>query len=726
MPQVMHALEASRGRTLERLRRVIVLALLLPTLAYVAVTAWLYADSFAQARAGLDRTARIGQEHALKLFDTNEMLLQRMLDLLGTREDGELLARGPELHTALRRMTADLPQVQGLYVNGADGRMVTSSVVDPPRRDIDFRDREWFVAHREARTPVFVTEQLTSRSTGEPFFDMSRRRNDLQGRFLGVVNVSLRPQYLTDFWRELGTSMAGLRVAVVRADGRVVARWPGGVAPGNDVVAAEHPLMRAIASGRRSGEVDGPSLAEGTERLRAFRRLGEYPLYLVASVDREVVLTGWRRQATLLALLAFPVSGGFAWLAWLAMRHTREELDAVQRLEDERAQRQRIELALLQSQKLEAMGRLTGGVAHDFNNLLMVVNSNLYLHRRLRPDVAASPQLAAIERAVGSGSKLTRQLLAFARKQALLPERVQLQERLPALMDLLRPLLGSGIELHCEVAEDTRPVELDAAEFELALINLAVNARDAMDGSGRLEISARNASAGEAGGGVDGEFVVIETLDSGPGISPAIADRVFEPFFTTKPIGHGTGLGLSQVQALCQGAGGFARIETKPGRGALVRLFLRAGLAPVVTEPAPVQRPRDLRGRLLLVEDNEAVAQATRDILESMGCTVECVDGGEAALRRLGDGSRVDVVLSDIEMAGAVDGITLATTLTQRADAPPVILMTGYAVRLEQAVREQLEVLPKPCSPDMLADAVAKALARRRGGAVPTTDTAAA
>lgn len=727
MPQVVQALESSRGRTLERLRRVIVMALLLPTLAYVAVSAWLYYDAFAQARAGLDRTARIGQEHALKLFDTNEMLLQRMLDLVGTQDDAALLARSPALHAALRRMSGDLPQVQGLYVNGADGRMVASSVVDPPRRDIDYTDREWFAAHREARTPVFVTEQLISRTTREPFFDMSRRRNDAQGRFAGVVNVSLRPQYLTDFWRELGTSMAGLRVAVVRDDGRLVARWPGGVSAGNDVVPDNHPLMRAIAAGRRAGEVDGRSLSEGAERLRAFRRLGEYPLFLVASVEREVVLAGWRRQATLLALLAFPVSGGFAWLAWLAMRHTREELDAVQRLEEERAQRQRIELALLQSQKLEAMGRLTGGVAHDFNNLLMVVNSNLYLHRRLRPEVAESPQLAAIERAVGSGAKLTRQLLAFARKQALLPERVQLQERLPALMDLLRPLLGSGIELTCNVAEDTRPVELDAAEFELALINLAVNARDAMDGSGRFAISARNAFPGEAGADVEGDFVVIETLDSGPGIPPSIAERVFEPFFTTKPIGHGTGLGLSQVQALCQSTGGFARIDTGPGRGARVSLFLRPGLAPARSEPAPVPRTRDLRGRLLLVEDNDAVAQATREILESMGCAVERIGSGEAALQRLAAADPpVDVVLSDIELPGTVDGIALATTLMRQSGAPPVILMTGYAVRLEQAVREQLEVLPKPCSPDMLADAIAKALARRRGGTVPTADAAAA
>lgn len=198
MPQVAHALAASHRRTLERLRAVIVLALVLPAVAFAAVSVWLYQDTLAQSRRALDRNARIAQEHALKLFDTNEMLMQRMLDLLGTASDAELLPRSTELHHQLARMAAELPQVQGLFVNGADGRMVASSVINPPRRDVDYSDREWFIAHRERREPVFVTEQLQSRANGEAFFDMSRRRHSVDGSFNGVVNVSLKPEYLTD------------------------------------------------------------------------------------------------------------------------------------------------------------------------------------------------------------------------------------------------------------------------------------------------------------------------------------------------------------------------------------------------------------------------------------------------------------------------------------------------------------------------------------------------
>jgi signal transduction histidine kinase/ActR/RegA family two-component response regulator len=712
------ALGLSRQRTLARLRAVIVLAILLPSVAFAVVATYLYHQEFRDARLQLDRGARIAQEHALKLFETNEMLLQRMLDLLGDAPDAELLARSEDVHRQLQRMADDLPQVQGLFTHGADSRSLGNSRVHPPPRQIDYSDREWYRAHRAGGSGLYITEALVSRSTGEPAFDMSRRRTLRDGTFAGSVHVSLRPRYLTDFYQELAAASPGLRTFVMRSDGHVLARWPEQAGePAR--VPGDTPLMRLIAAGRTSGEDDGVSPFDGVDRLRSFRALVKYPVVVVAALDRSIVIADWQRRCALLAWFVFPTALGFAWMAWLTLRRTREELDALQRLEDERARRQRVELALMQSQKLEAMGRLTGGVAHDFNNLLMVVNSNLYLHRRLRPDVADSTQLAAIERAVGSGAKLTRQLLAFARKQALVPERIVLQERLPALLDLLRPLLGSAIALSCEVSADTGPIEVDAAELELALINLAVNAKDAMRGSGRLDIRARNAVADDLTAGA-GAFVVLEVLDTGPGFDPAALGHAFEPFFTTKPLGQGTGLGLSQVQALCHSAGGSAHVDTRPGGGARVRLYFKRSSAPAEGGRDERRVAHDLHCRLLLVEDNDAVGQATRELLESMGCTVQRADSGEAALRHIdAHPGQIDVVLSDIEMPGEIDGIGLAAQLLQRDPPVPVVLMTGYAVRLEQAVRQRLDVLPKPCSPTMLADALGKALARAEAARVP-------
>jgi signal transduction histidine kinase/ActR/RegA family two-component response regulator len=701
----------SHRRTLARLRAVIVLAILLPTLAFAAVATYLYTQEFRDARLRLDRGARIAQEHALKLFETNEMLLQRMLDLIGTMPDADVLAHGEEVHERLRRMAADLPQVQGLFIHGADSRSLGNSRVHPPPRQIDYSDREWYHAHRAGNAAVFVTEAIVSRATGEPAFDISRRRVFDDGTFAGSVHVSLRPRYLTDFYQELAATSPGLRTFLMRTDGPVLARWPEHA--GEPLkVPADAPLLRKIAAGHTNGEDEGVSPFDGVDRLRSFLTLEKYPVAVVAALDREIVIADWQRRCVLLASFVFPTAFGFAWMAWLTLRRTREELDALQRLDDERARRQRVELALMQSQKLEAMGRLTGGVAHDFNNLLMVVNSNLYLHRRLRPDVADSTQLAAIERAVGSGAKLTRQLLAFARKQALLPERIVLQERLPALLDLLRPLLGSSIALSCDVSADTGPIEVDAAELELALLNLAVNAKDAMRGSGRLDIRARNAVADDLMSAA-GTFVLLEVLDTGPGFDAAAIGRAFEPFFTTKPLGQGTGLGLSQVQALCHSAGGSAHIDSRPGGGARVRMYFKRSAAPEDAGRDERRVAHDLHCSVLLVEDNAAVEQATRELLESMGCTVHCAGSGEAALGYLDShAGPIDAVLSDIEMPGEIDGIGLAAQLLQRDPPVPVVLMTGYAVRLEQAVRQRMDVLPKPCSPTMLADALGKALAR--------------
>ncbi len=260
-------LGVSRLRALARLRAVIVLAILLPSAAFAAVAVYLYQQEFRDARLRLDRGARIAQEHALKLFETNEMLLQRMLDALGNAADTELLARSDELHLRLQRMAADLPQVQGLFVHGADSRSLANSRVHPPPRQIDYSDREWYRAHRSGGAAVFVTEALVSRSTGEPAFDMSRRRTLDDGSFAGTVHVSLRPRYLTDFYRELAAASPGLRAFMIRSDGQVLARWPDGAGEANSI-SSDSSLMRKIAAGQASCDDEGTSPFDGVYRLR--------------------------------------------------------------------------------------------------------------------------------------------------------------------------------------------------------------------------------------------------------------------------------------------------------------------------------------------------------------------------------------------------------------------------------------------------------------------------
>ena len=693
---------SSRSRALTRLRAAMALAVVVPLAALVVAAALLYRQAFDNARQDLDSATRIAQEHAQKMLETNEMLLERMLDLFGDGTDAELLARGAELHERMKAMTRDLPQVQGFFSIGANGRMLATNRAYPPPRHIDFSDRDFLAAHRSGTGPrVHITGHLVSRVTGEAFFDMSRRRVRADGSYAGTVNIALYPDYLTRFWGDIGTTMPGLVALLVHANGKLIARHPGGV-PGAAALAPEHPMMRQIAAGSTRGSFEVVSPFDQRPRLGEFRKIGDYPVYIAMGFDRSTVLGAWLRRAAWLALFAIPLSLALAWAAWVAIRRTRSEFDAAERLEAESQRRRNAELALVEAQKLEALGRLAGGVAHDFNNLLMIVQSSAFLIRR--DPRHAGQALDAVDRAVGSGSRLTRQLLALSGRQALAPERVVLQERLPALTALARAALPASVELAVQVDPGTEPIFVDPAELEIALVNLAVNARDAMETGGRLDISARNALPGEAMEG-EGRYVVVEVADTGSGIDEALIDQVVEPFFTTKAAGHGTGLGLTQVKALVESGGGRMRIDNRPGGGARVRLYFRpagsAAASPRGTAPAPV---RELGLSVLLVEDNRDVAQTTGAVLESLGCAVRHAANAAEALKAMGEAG-FDVVLSDIEMPGGMDGIALASRIAARA---PVVLMSGYTSRIERARSLGLTVLAKPCSAVALRDALAK------------------
>lgn len=385
-----------------------------------------------------------------------------------------------------------------------------------------------------------------------------------------------------------------------------------------------------------------------------------------------------------------------------AVRGANEEMH--ERVRAALAEAEKAHQAVLQNQRLEALGQLTGGVAHDFNNLLMVVSNYTHLLRARRPELAGTQEVAGIERAVSTGTKLTRQLLAFARRQPVRPEPLDLRVRLPEIASLLKASLGSRITLTCEVEGDTAAILVDPAEFELALINLAVNARDAMPEGGSLRVGARNAGDGR---------VCVDVADSGKGIPPELMEKVFDPFFTTKPVGHGTGLGLSQVYGLARQAGGDARIESVEGQGTRVLLLFPAldGVQAAAGE-SPVQAPAPTHaGRtLLLVEDNAELAAVTSQVLQSAGFAVTRAESGDAARRLLAGGSRFDIVLSDVRMPGELDGIALARWLREHHPALPVVLMTGYSAELAQARGLGLQVLPKPSAPAALLEALAREL----------------
>ncbi len=400
---------------------------------------------------------------------------------------------------------------------------------------------------------------------------------------------------------------------------------------------------------------------------------------------------------------------------------TRDRETINRRLEIEVKERRHAETALRQAQRMEAIAHLTGGIAHDFNNLLTVVSGNAELMRDNAADDTVRRRAAAIVRASERGERLTRQLLASTRPHTPRSEPVDLRERTREIADMLSRSLRSDIAVSVEMPRDLWPAAIDPAEFELALLNIAVNARDAMPHGGEFRMTAGNLArkAGDpAGGGLVGEFIAVTLTDTGSGMKPEVLAHAFEPYFTTKEEGVGSGLGLSQVYSFARESRGAATIESAPGKGASVTLLLPRASVAAVAAPRPgaaVARPA--AARILFVEDDREVAQVTAELLRDIGYEAVEAHDGEAALSALERDPAIALVLSDIVMPGRVSGLDLARALRERRPELPVLLATGYSEYGAAAAGEGFALAPKPYRREALAAAIRAALERAQTAA---------
>jgi PAS domain S-box-containing protein len=383
-------------------------------------------------------------------------------------------------------------------------------------------------------------------------------------------------------------------------------------------------------------------------------------------------------------------------------RDMTEKRETQLRLEESREQ-------LFRSQKMEALGQLTGGLAHDFNNLLTAIlgASDLALRNLSNPEKLRR-MLDGIRNSAQRGASLTKQLLAFARAQPLEIHQIELKDFFAEMGTLIRPSLRSNIELFVETSDQLWPIDGDAGALELAILNLAFNARDAMKDGGTMKIGATNVVLSGEPEGLKGEHVALRVSDTGTGMSRDVMERVFEPFFTTKSFGEGTGLGLSQVFGFAKQIGGAVTVESEPDKGSVFTLYLPASHGAGASE----RKANGVHalGRILVVEDDSLVAELAAGMLGELGFEAEVAHSAKEALDRLSGGDKPKLVFTDIVMPGGISGIELARKLRSRFPELPILLTTGYSEQV--AGSHGFPVLQKPYELDSLAAALTNVLKR--------------
>ena len=670
-----------------------------------------------------DRVSRVADEQAVKVLDLNREISTRIVEMLADSDDAQISANQKAIHDRLSVIGESFAQVAAITIFGVNGEMLASNHYFPVPA-VSIANRDDFISARSIRPDPYFSLPLLGRVEQTDVFTTSVGRSLNDGRLAGVVSIALKRDYFTGFYRDLSNGEPGMSVGLFRRDGGILVREPpsrAGITHAHDTA-----FTNAMRNNELFGRVRIRSSIDGLERVLAFRRVGDYPLYVTSGIPTGAIFAQWRQHYTLIVVItAMPCIA--VWLLVLfSLRQLRAQQAAWERWQAEVAMRLSAEASSRQLRRMGALGNLVANVAHDFNNLLMVVAANMELARRKNFN-GLEREVLAVERATAGAEALARRLLSVARKQPLKQAPIDLSVWLAAATGLIETAAGEKVQVKVQVSSDMWQVRADATELEFAIINIAVNARDAMPQGGRFVIRCQNVRVTADNVLPDGEYALLAFTDSGEGMPETTARRAFEPLFTTKLSGSGTGLGLAQVLAACEQAGGTARLASVPGRGTTVRLYLpryhgpaaapvtaaadAAGIeipdVPGTADSTDRAAPAGLHpGSILLVEDNEEVAAGVAAVLATFGCDVRHELTADKAFDLLNEGSRFDLVLSDIQMPGRLNGIDLAEKVRGTWPTQRIALMTGYADEFERARHTGVTILAKPFNIDELRELV--------------------
>jgi two-component system NtrC family sensor kinase len=542
----------------------------------------------AEQRAA-DETGQL-HEHAVSALETYALILAWIDDRIRGL-DWDRIEHDPGLHSFLLDIET-LPPINAVSIIDPSGHIRASGHPLPtPAPEVS--DLDAFAAQKQHDAGIYVGHDHMDPLTHMKDFDISRRRTTRDGNFDGVIAVSVRLGYFSDFFGTVSRDK-DFSASLVLSDGAVLVRYPPPASP-LSAFSPDAPVMQAIAAEPDHGSFWGRGSTDGIRRLFGYQKIGGYPLYVVFGIPQRDIFAAWRANLVNYLWFAVPASLGLFCMTLFAVRQLQRQKVAswrwrltAQRLKREMDRRTRTEAELYQAQRMEALGQLTGGVAHDFNNLLTVLQGCLELlsgrQRDERLQARVDMALGTLER----GRKLTGQLLAFARRQPLKVALVDINALLRRMAELLAQTVGSNIKAVTDLAPDLWTVDTDATQLELAVINLAINARDAMPEGGVLRVRTFNTElapqAFDGGLRKGGDFVGLEISDTGTGMPPEVLARAFEPFFTSKEPGKGTGLGLSMVYGFTRQSGGSTSIRSEVGRGTTVTLLLPRATEDVSSE----------------------------------------------------------------------------------------------------------------------------------------------
>lgn len=705
-------MRARRDAALRLLKTMLVASIVIPVTAF-AYASWInYQNAVARADEQLAASLNILSQHASGIFQSVDLTFTAVDAMLGDLTDEQIKASDQTLHLQLGKLEKSVKAIDAILVADRNGHTIVSSALFPVPSGLDVADRDYFLAQVERDASTYVGAASRSRVRQETFFGISRRRPLRDGQFNGIIMISVTPKVFSEFYRQLGSDTTA-SFTLSKSDGAILARFP---MPAGDLThfRPDSGFMLSVVDHPEGGFVTTSYSVDDVQRRFAYLKLGYADLYVSDGIQTDTIMLGWMRAMASHLIFGIPATLVLFTLVLLAMRRTRA-------LYAEAERRDLAEQALRQSQKMEAVGQLTGGVAHDFNNLLTIIIGNLGIAKRgvveARAERALNNALVGAERA----AQLTQRLLAFSRRQPLNPRVLDINKLIVAISDLLTRTLGENVQLETISGAGLWNVEVDASEMESTLLNLALNARDAMPDGGKLTIETGNAYLDEEycrkhEGIAPGQYILIAVSDSGAGMSAETIDRAFEPFFTTKEAGKGTGLGLSQVYGFMKQSGGHVKIYSEPGEGTTIKLYLprRDGDEVAATADDDLNAERGGGETILIVEDDDGVRQYASEILRDLNYQVIEAKDSATALRLLDADKKFDLLLTDVVLPGK-NGRELASEVERRRPGTKIIFMTGYsrnAIVHQGRLDPGIELIPKPLTERVLARKIRQLLNR--------------